>query len=504
VTADVQFESTDMRWGHWTLHSVRPVRLQYADGVIRVGELTLAGRGAQMSAGGEISADGDLDLQVEISDDLRPGSWTSSKVEWLRGRLEIASRIGGTLHQPQLDGSASLTGGALRLASTRQALEELNVELSLAGRSITIDSGTAKLGGGRVTLGGQIVLPIGGLSDFSVRADLDAVKLLPQPEMYATVTGHLNLVGPIDDLLLRGRLTLDELRYTASFDLDRLIPRRHAPPLRVPALDPDATIRLAIGVQADNNVILRNNVVEAELQADLTVTGNSERVGLIGSVTPLWARARYLNNVFIVQRGSIDFSEEFRIFTQFDLRATTEACDMKIAVDVHGNSDVYNVTAKGEDENGAVDQNDVLACLQFGLRRQDFDARLSASHATESEDSSPLSNPMLASSLDVLWTVSGMDVKIRKLLPIELDEVRLESGWSSHFGRTTTRVRVGKDLGTNLQLKYARSLDEIDDQTLSIEYRLSDVAALEGNWLSASNVSVGDFGLDLRLRWEFR
>ena len=65
---------------------------------------------------------------------------------------------------------------------------------------------------------------------------------------------------------------------------------------------------------------------------------------------------------------------------------------------------------------------------------------------------------------------------------------------------------VAKDLGNNLQLRYSRALDEDDDQTLSIEYRLSDVASLEGTWLSLSeeSVTVGDLGLDLRLRWEFR
>ena len=92
----------------------------------------------------------------------------------------------------------------------------------------------------------------------------------------------------------------------------------------------------------------------------------------------------------------------------------------------------------------------------------------------------------------------------QKGVKIELDEVRLESGWSSHHRKTTTRVLVGKDISDKLRLRYSRSIDEIDDQTLSFEYQLSDIAALEGNWLSASKVSIGDLGLDLRLRWEFR
>jgi len=253
--------------------------------------------------------------------------------------------------------------------------------------------------------------------------------------------------------------------------------------------------------------VSRGVPVTVTFSLNVTVTGTTERVGLIGSVTPLWAKAHYRDNLFKLERGTIDFSEEYRIFTQFDLQTTTEACGMKITVDVHGNSDQYNVIPGGRDENGAVTPQDVLSCLQFGMRLRDFETqgRATAAQATSGGNSGgALSDPMLASGLDVLWTVSGVDRTVKRLLPIKLDEVRLESGWSSASRRTTTRVIVGKDLGQDLQLKYSRALDAVDDQGVSVQYRLSRVAAIQGSWLSATAASVGDLGLDLRLRWEFR
>ena len=178
---------------------------------------------------------------------------------------------------------------------------------------------------------------------------------------------------------------------------------------------------------------------------------------------------------------------------------------MKVAVDIHGNSDQYNVVPSGQDSTGAVAPQDVLACLQLGMRLRDYElqGRMPVAQ-TQSGSSSALSDPVVAAGLDVLWTVSGVDATVKRVLPIKLDEVRLESGWSSYHRRTTTRVLVGKELGTDLQLKYSRSLDEGDDQTLSVQYRLSKIAAVRGTWLGASDVVGGDFGLDLRLRWEFR
>ena len=66
------------------------------------------------------------------------------------------------------------------------------------------------------------------------------------------------------------------------------------------------------------------------------------------------------------------------------------------------------------------------------------------------------------------------------------------------------RLLVGKEVSDSLRLKISSSLDETTDQSYSVEYHLNDTATLEGSWLTASDVPIGDLGVDLRLRWEFR
>ena len=77
-------------------------------------------------------------------------------------------------------------------------------------------------------------------------------------------------------------------------------------------------------------------------------------------------------------------------------------------------------------------------------------------------------------------------------------------GWSSLSQRTTARLQVGKELGHQVALRYSRSLDEYNDQAFSLEYRLSEKATMQGSWLSARDVPVGDFVVDLRLHWELQ
>jgi len=252
--------------------------------------------------------------------------------------------------------------------------------------------------------------------------------------------------------------------------------------------------RLAIHLRAPGNLLISSPVLEAELAADLTITGTTDRVGLIGGVKPLWARAKWRDNLYVLTRSSIDFVDEYRVAPQFTVVAHTRACQMDADVQIQGSVEGLVVTPSGRDERGMVDPQDVLACLQFGLRLRDFDGNRK-SGATAGA---------LSSGLDALWTVSGLDAKVRQFLPIAVDELRLTSGWSSNAQRTTPRVLVAKEIGNHVSLRYSRSIDEYNDQAFSVDYKVAEHTSLSAGWLTARDVDIGDFGLDLRLHWSLR
>lgn len=495
LLADINLSAAKLRWNEVELRAVRPLVLNYAGETLHFGDATFGGAGLVLSLAGAAPLRGELDLTLNGRGSLEALSRLSPRVDVASGRFDTSLRVRGTWSAPYVEGGASLAAGALRLRNAGQSLQNLDARLAFAGRTVQIESATARLGGGAVRASGQMLFAPDALSEVNVRAELDDVSIKPSADLNGTFSGALNLQGPMDDLLLSGRVKLQSLRYTRNLDLTAMIPEQGRP-LHVPAIEPSEVMRLAVKVEAPNNIIVANNVLDAEFRADLSLTGTTSRMGLLGSISPLWAKARYRDNVFKVERASIDFTEEFRIFTQFDIRAATEACGMDIAVSIFGDSDRYNVVPEGSDDKGAADPQDVLVCLQFGLRLRDF----------EGHDAAGLGGlgQTLPGGLDALWTVSGMDEKVRRVLPIELDEVRLTSSWSSQHKRATPRLLVGKEIGRNLELKLSRSLEDDTDYHFSLEYRLSNVATLQGTWLSVSDVPVADFGVDLRLRWEFR
>ncbi len=496
LRAAIDLQRGRLQRGLLALDLQQPSRLSLAHGRLQIGRSCWAGKHAQACLGGNLTPGGSLDLRLDAGGDMAIVDAFLAPSLTAQGPFSLHLQAQGPTQMPQLRGWAQLQEVTLLNPESQQSLDHVSAKLTFAGRDLVLQDGRGELGGGVLRFFGEASLPRAAPPQVNLRADLRRLAFHNLGALSASLSGDLQLLGPTDNLLLRGSLKADSARYSPRLDLlDKLIPRRDRLPLPTLASPGRPRLRYLVHLRAPNNVVVNSPVVEAELQADLTLTGTLDRPGLLGSLTPLWARAHYRDNAFEVVRATIDFVDEYRIFTEYQLQARTRACNMIAEVTINGSSEGYTLIPFGQDDRGTVDPQDVLTCLQFGLRLHDF----------EGNQRAPASlSDALPGSLDALWTVSGLDTKVKKILPIDVDELRLTSGWSSLSQRTTARVLVGKDLGDGVMLKYSRSLDEYNDQAVSLEYRLGQRATLQGNWLTARDVPLGDFGIDLRLHWELR
>ena len=168
---------------------------------------------------------------------------------------------------------------------------------------------------------------------------------------------------------------------------------------------------------------------------------------------------------------------------------------MDLQVNLSGEAERFIVEASGEDETGVVDARDALLCAQFGIR--------SAERGISTDQQGSGLKDSLPGAVDALWRVSGMDERVRRYLPV-VDEFKLTSGYSRSSKQTEPRLLVIKELGRQWELKYNGPVNESDEQhVLGLEYRLKRGLVLEGSWVSVSEATAGDLGLDLRMDWEF-
>lgn len=506
MRARLALSALHARWLQVPVALEHPVILSLAHGRISVPNTAITSQQLRVNIHGSLplatsaqtqKAADKIDLALRMDGDLSSVRGLVPQLAQARGALHVHLGLQGSYARPKLLGEAELQNGTLRFADGEAALEHVALKVIFSGRGLALTVGQANIGRGKIRAQGELALAEGGWlgppGTVNLRVDLAQVPFAPYPDLRANFTGSLELTGLLQKLMLHGDLRVQALRYTARLDLNRLVPKRQAPPLKAPWLKLGRPVALNIKLQAKNDAIVSSKVLEAELAADLMLTGSTERLGLLGSVTPLWARARYRDNIFNITHATIDFTDEYRIAPVYSIEGHTRACQMDASVLVQGDQDGYTLSPQGRDEHGSVDPQDVLSCLHFGVRLSDFSGTRGATAGF---------NDALSSSIDALWTVTGLDDKVRKFLPIRVDELRLTSGWSSINQRTTARVLVGRELGQKLAMRYSRSVEDSSDQAFSLDYTIDPRMMLQGIWLSARDVPVGDFGVDLRLHWE--
>ena len=490
ITADANISSASLGWSGISGTLERPAVLSYAEEKFRVAELDLNLDGLNVSAMGEIPIEGSQSLQLRLLGSAGAVAPLFGPLDNLTGLLDGFIDVSGELAEPQFSGNIMMSNLSGRQPTLGLSFSEGFGRLSLIDRDIVIDSATLKTGDGSVNILGKATF----LPSFKpeLQLTLDRTLLRPYPSSQAVVSGQLQLTQD-RQTSITGALEVNSATYGENIDLSRLFIRQ--PNMSFGADIDDEPWELRVQLSAPDGIFVRNNLVEAELRADLTVRGNTKKMGLIGSVVPLNGTVSYGGNQFDVESGSFDFTDEYAVRPNYATKLSAEACGMDLQVNLSGEAERFIVEASGEDETGVVDARDALLCAQFGIR--------SAERGISTDQQGSGLKDSLPGAVDALWRVSGMDERVRRYLPV-VDEFKLTSGYSRSSKQTEPRLLVIKELGRQWELKYNGPVNESDEQhVLGLEYRLKRGLVLEGSWVSVSEATAGDLGLDLRMDWEF-
>ncbi|MEC9464567.1 MAG: translocation/assembly module TamB domain-containing protein, partial [Myxococcota bacterium] len=502
MIADIILTGAKLNLGGFAFTESNPVRLNYANQVLEFSDASFETQHLSFKLEGSAPVTGSLGLRLKVNGNLAVLSSSLETVESANGWIGSTLLIEGDRQNPSLTGEATIKDGRIRLTSLAEDITNLDTVVNISGRTFQLTRGSARIGDGIADFAGNIILQPEGRTAADLRADFKSVQLRPSPELKLDLSGQLNLLGEVGNFELRGDLDINSLQYTANFDLENLLTRRPEP-LPVPTFEPGEAWRLRVNVRADDNIIFASNFAEAELSANFRVTGTSERIGAIGTLTPLWGRATYGGNTYEVEQAIIDLTEEYRISPRFDIRAKGEACEMDLSVNIFGDDTGYNIEARGQDENGTVPPDEALFCAQFGLR---LNSNLQAAQDGTGAGGAGAGSVYLPGAVDAIWKVTGMDERVRRIIPV-LDQFTLTSGYSKATRKTEPRILMTKELGKDWELKYNGPLyTEKDNQhIIALEYRLNNRVTLESTWesVSAASIPIGDLGLDLRLDWQF-
>jgi translocation and assembly module TamB len=275
--------------------------------------------------------------RLEIPDaDLAPFARRVPQFFASRGHLKAQVE----LKQGKFAGELHLIGVAARPLPPFGTLQEINADLTLADRTLTVQRLAAKLGGEPVTIEGRIDLPPGA----APRLDL-GLKAVNLPLVRSTgllVRNDLDLqarTDPAGVTRLTGTVTLRDCLVLAS--LDQLLPTglrgvARRPPYFAVETEPFRRWPLDIAVRGPNALRVRTAVFTGKASALFHLSGTLGEPRAVGALTVDEGEVLFPFATFKVQAGTVRLSEADPYTAAVNLTAAAQQRDYQLRLAATG------------------------------------------------------------------------------------------------------------------------------------------------------------------------
>jgi len=465
-------ESIDLELEKQAIQLLQPARFSLSGDGFVVPGLQLRARDDDFFVRWEI--DPDRQLRGNVSGTMDTLLLRFMLPDWEpAGRASGIVELLGTLDGPLFEGIAEIHKGSFRLPGTRSILSQVEGTVFLSSGDVQLEGMDFRFMGGRGRASGRIrerddtiVLALDGTAS--------GVRFEVLPNLDARLSGNWRLIGPIDDLLLSGDITVDRMSLTTKEDVASIL---------LGWLDVGGSgstsggLNLDLQVDAEETLELRNPFVRLTGSASLEVTGTSNSPGLVGQVEVLeGGEARLLGNRYEIERGSLNFSNPSAIEPFIDLQAATWIQEYQISVQISGTVDHFVTTAVS---TPPLNTPDIYSLLGVGYTGRGY--------------GSGAVGLGLASSILSNELTSVLSRRAQLALPV--DQVRVDPFAADSTGNPTARLSLIKQITPSWTVILQTTLSGDREQVVISRWYLAP-----GLFLEAGQHEDRSLSLDLKMR----
>jgi len=298
----------------------------------------------------------------------------------LAGVSSFALRLNGTPSLESLSGRVNISDARLAAPTLRTGLEQISGSIDLAGSSATLALNAAVESGGRVALAGPVGLSAPNTAALAV--SLADVRITDPRLFETTANGEVRLNGPLaGGASINGSIDLGETNIQiprsglgGAGAIPEIVHINEPPPVRgtrrrAGLLDQNGgtggrtgpIFPLDIRISAPNRVFLRGRGLDSEFGGALRITGTTADIVPIGAFELIRGRLDILGQRLSLEEATITL--QGGLIPVLDIRASTDADDTEINVEVVGRADRPDIRFTSSPE---LPQEEVLARLIFG------------------------------------------------------------------------------------------------------------------------------------------
>jgi hypothetical protein len=451
------------------------------------GNILVAGNPLVVS--GSVSWAGDLDLRLGGTIPAGAIRLATDVFDRLEGNVRVDLRVTGKWDDPSVIGTGRLENGTFSFRKYAQLFEEMNAEAVVSREKIIFENFEGRSGGGYIDGRGELPLRFAEGQKMFFSVDFFDMRY-PYPEdLHPVVQGHIELAGPVDDILVRGDVEVQSAKYTKTVGLEQALVnfRRRIADVRARREITDFRIRLDIEAYADGTIHVRNNLAEADIKGDFRVVGDTDQVIILGSFDVLKGTIDYGKNRYELTRGSLEFQDPRRNNPGLDFRAETKEGNVTITVLVSGTLDKIEVDLFSDPPYS---KNDIVSLLSLGVTSENIEGAGGSVSAAEA-------------ATFALGPYKGrVEEGIRDI--IGLDRFVIEPAYSSSEQSLGTRFTAGKTIGERFSVSVSTTAAANPEGRAVAEYRVFENVYLQGAWKGATPERDDDLGGDVKVRFRYR
>ncbi|MCI0491027.1 MAG: translocation/assembly module TamB domain-containing protein [Blastocatellia bacterium] len=460
--------------------------------------VTFTGEGTRVTLGGTISPDA-ATSNLAINGEINLGLISSfTRDVFVTGIAGVEASVTGTLEAPRLLGSVDLKDVSLRVVDVPVQLARGTGKIRFTTDQAIIDNFTAATsGGGTLTLTGGAAAPPSGLvpDRWRIEARADQVGMEFPRDTQTVFDADLVLQGNRRFQLLSGNVDVRRAAYTKDITLDDLVSGSgpfgsdflNVGPGGVGGASSGPAISLDIRINANETLIVRNNLADAIGSAFINVRGSVDSPSVSGRVLLSQGTLEFRNDRYELTRGLITFPPGRKIDPIFDFQSEAEISGYQITIGFNGTLAKLQTTLKSEP---SLPEGDIVSLILTG----NLASRAETASEAATQTGLGLAQSLLSASLSAQLEKGAQ--RLFGLSRLSVDPLIVGRG-----NDPTARVTVGQRITKNLTVTYSQNLTSGPsgiDRIVLVEYRISNRFSIVGFRNERS-----ELGFDVRVRKRF-
>src|SRR5712671_276970 len=476
IAAQLEIPTLNINYQAAQLALVRPLRVNYRNGVATIEQAELKGTGTNLTMKGvipvkaavplNVSANGSVDLSLLQA--FATGVQSSGRIN-----LDIAAR--GDLTHPAMQGKVDIVNARASTQNIPVSIEGMNGQIQISGNRLEIAQLSGAAGGG--TLSARGFLTYGNQANFNLGLDAKSVRIRYPEGIRSILSGNLMLAGNQANSQLTGRVLIDRLSFTQQFDLATFLGQFSTDTPAAPSSPFETNMKLNVAVATAEDLNLASSKVSMGGAANLTLTGTMAVPVVLGRATLTSGEMFFMGKRYEIQSGTIQFANPVHTVPVVNLYVKTTVQQYNITLNFVGPVDRLRTNYTSDPP---LPPADIINLVAFGK-------------TSEQAASSPSTPATLgAESVLAQGAASQLSGKLEKFTGIS--QLTIDPLASNSQSNPGAQVAIQQRVSGNILLTFSTDVTSTQNQAIQVQYQLKKNLSV-----SVLRDQYGGYAADMRI-----